>query len=251
MSSSVTAHKKELEELLAAACHFEHRTSKWNPKMRQYIYSKRAGIHIFDLSKTYACLTKALDFLRTSAAEGKMILLVSTKLHAAKLVSEAASHISCPYVTQKWMPGLLTNFDTIRKRIKYFKDLKLAQTTGEWDKYTKKERLELTRTLAKLENAFSGVEHMNKLPDIVVVFDSVRDVLALREAKRLGLKSVGVCDSNADPDMLTFPIPGNDDAVRSLKYFVEKVAEAITIGKKDAESAVTAAKPEQVLAPKV
>lgn len=227
-----TNDKKLLEDMLEAACHFGHKVSRWNPKMKQYIYTKRDGIHIFDLSKTATCLAKTMDFLTETAANNKIILLVSTKLQATKIVAEAAQKTGCPFVTRKWMPGLLTNFNTIQKRVKYFKDLKNGKVTGEWEKYTKKERVEMDRTLGKLEGAFSGVENMSHLPSVVVVFDSIRDVLALKEARRLNISTVGVCDSNADPDLLTFPIPGNDDAVKSLKFFVEKITEAIMKGKK-------------------
>lgn len=225
-------NKKLLDEMLASACHFGHKISKWNPKMQQYIYTKREGIHIFDLTKTYECIMQALEFLKEQAASGKTILLVSTKLQATKLIIEAAKRSSCPYVTRKWMPGLLTNFETIKKRINYFKTLKAEKTAGEWGKYTKKERLDLDRILEKLEDAFSGVEQMARLPDVVVVFDSIHDILALRETKRLKIPTIAICDSNADPDLTTYPIPGNDDAVRSLRFFVEKIAEAIEEGKK-------------------
>lgn len=245
MTSSLQNNKRILEEMLEAACHFGHKVSRWNPKMRPYLYTKREGIHIFDLTKTYECLTRALEFLKESAAAGKIILLVCTKLHATKLVTAAAEQSGFPFVTRKWMPGLLTNYETIRKRIKYFKDLKATRDTGEWEKYTKKERLELSRTLEKLEDAFSGVEHMAHLPDVLVVFDCVRDQLVLREAKRLKIPTVGICDSNADPDLVTYPIPGNDDAVKSLKYFIEKIASALEEGKKlHASKAPAPQKPE-------
>ncbi len=230
--SSLKVDKKELEAMLAAACHFGHKVSKWNPKMRPYLYTKREGVHIFDLTKTYQCLMQALEFLKESAAMGKTILLVCTKLHATKLVTEAAQRSGCPFVTQKWMPGLLTNYETIRKRIKYFKDLKAQRESGEWEKYTKKERLELSRALEKLEDAFSGVEFMNHIPDVLVIFDAVRDQLVLREAKRLKIPTVGICDSNADPDLVSYPIPGNDDAVKSLTFFINKIGEALEEGKK-------------------
>lgn len=238
-TSTTKIDQKILEQMLNCACHFGHKASKWNPKMRQYIYTKRDGVHIFDLTKTYDCLMKTLEFLKQSACEGKNILLVSTKLQATKLVTEAAQHCRCPYVTQKWMPGLLTNFDTIKKRIKYFKDLKTQRDGGEWDKYTKKERLDLARELEKLQDAFGGVEEISRLPDIIVVFDSIRDKLALREAKKLKITTVGICDSNADPDLLTYPIPGNDDSMKSLKYFVEKIYTAIEEGKKMYENKPT------------
>lgn len=230
-------NKKELEEMMACACHFGHKVSKWNPKMRDYIYTQRDNIHIFDLVKSFECMQKALDFLRQAASSGKTILLMSTKLQLAKFLAEAAIKCDCSYVTRKWMPGLLTNYETIRKRIKYFKDLKEKKASGDWEKYTKKERLTMQRTLDKLEGAFSGVETMAKLPDVVVVFDCVRDILALKEANRLGITTVGVCDSNADPDLLTYPIPGNDDAVKSLKYFLNKIVTAIEEGKKSYRSA--------------
>lgn len=225
--------KALLDEMLASACHFGHRVEKWNPKMRRFIYTKREGIHIFDLTKTAECLEKALAFLKEKAAEGKTILLVSTKLQATKLVSEAATRSGCAYVTRKWMPGLLTNFDTLKKRIKYFRDLKSQKVSGEWDKYTKKERLELDRTIEKLEDAFSGVETMLRLPDVVVVLDSVRDELALREARKLKITTIGICDSNGDPDLFTYLIPGNDDAIKALRFFVTKIADAITAGRKE------------------
>mgnify|MGYP001603496230 CR=1 FL=1 len=225
--------KKVLKEMLEAACHFGHKASKWNPKMAKYLYTKQDDVYIFDLTETYNCLMKALDFLKKLSEEGKIILLVSTKLQATRFVVEAAQKCGCPFVTRKWMPGLLTNFDTIKKRIKYFKDLKEQKASGQLEeKYTKKERLDLSRTLVKLENAFSGVENMSRLPDCVVVFDAVRDKLALKEARGLDIPTVGICDSNADPDFVTYPIPGNDDAVKALKYFIDNVASAIESGKK-------------------
>lgn len=247
--------KNMLEEMLEAACHFGHKVSRWNPKMHKYIYTKREGVHIFDLTKTKVALEKACDFLRETVASGKEVLLVSTKLHATRLMRECAEKCECPYVTQKWMPGLLTNFDTIRKRIKYFRDLKDQKEKGEWeDKYTKKERLDLSRTLEKLEDAFSGVQNMMKLPEAIFVLDSVRDVLALKEAKRLGIATIGICDTNADPDLLTYPIPGNDDAIRSLRYFMGKVTDALLEGKrKSATSApgVQKSRPVQINTPVV
>lgn len=227
--------KAALKAMLDAGCHFGHKTSKWNPKMAKYIYIKKDNIHIFDLVKTYQALMKVKEFLKVASKEGKTILFVSTKLQAIKFVDEAAKRCGCPYITRKWMPGILTNFDTIKKRIKYFRDLKQQRESGEWEKYTKKERLELSRIIEKLENAFSGVEELNRLPDIVVVFDALHDSLALREAYRLKLPTVAICDSNSDPDLVSYPIPGNDDAVKSLRYFIDSIAEAIEEGKKEAK----------------
>lgn len=232
MATATPQNKKLLEEMLTSACHFGHKVSKWNPKMAKYIYDVRDGIHIFDLTKSAAALEKAGEFLKESAVAGKQILLVSTKLQATRLVAEAATRCQVPYVTRKWMPGLLTNFETIRKRIRYFKDLKTSRAGGDWDKYTKKEQVMMQKELNKLEEAFSGVEAMSKVPDVVVVFDAVRDALALREAKRLKIVTIAVCDSNADPDLVTYPIPGNDDAIKSLKFFVQKLSESLEDGRK-------------------
>lgn len=240
VTADAKTNKKELEAMLAAGCHFGHKDYKWNPKMRSYLYGAREGIHIFDLEETQRLLQKAGNFLREAASAGKIILLVSTKLHAARLLTEAAQKCGCPFITRKWMPGLLTNYETIRKRIKFFKDLRSQKENGEWDKYTKKERHDLQRTLDKLQEAFSGVENMNKIPDVVVVFDCVRDLLALKEANKLKIATVGVCDSNADPDLLTYPIPGNDDAVKSLKYFIDKITIAISEGRQNQSSVKTA-----------
>lgn len=224
---------KLIESMLESGCHFGHRASKWNPKMRKYLYDRKDGIHVFDLTKTAEYLQKALEFLTESCAAGKTVLLVSTKLQAIKLVTEAANETESPFVTRKWIPGLLTNFDTVKRRIKYFKDLKEQKANGEWEqKYTKKERVELGRTLEKLQTAFSGVEHMFRVPDVILVLDAVRDTLALKEARRLGIPTVGICDSNADPDLLTYVVPGNDDAVKSLTFFMGQFKKAISDGKR-------------------
>lgn len=228
----MTTDKKALKDMLDAGCHFGHKTSKWNPKMMRYIFAKKEGIHIFDLVKTHEALVKAQDFLKDLVSKGKTVLFVSTKLQSIKFVDEAAKRCGCPFITRKWMPGILTNFDTIKKRIKYFRDLKQQRDSGEWEKYTKKERLELSRVIEKLEHAFSGVEEMLHLPDAVVVLDALHDALALREAKRLKIPTVAICDSNADPDLVTYPIPGNDDAIKSLRYFIDSIASAVEEGKK-------------------
>lgn len=228
----MTTDKKALKDMLDAGCHFGHKTSKWNPKMMRYIFAKKEGIHIFDLVKTHEALVKAQDFLKDLVSKGKTVLFVSTKLQSIKFVDEAAKRCGCPFITRKWMPGILTNFDTIKKRIKYFRDLKQQRDSGEWEKYTKKERLELSRVIEKLEHAFSGVEEMLHLPDAVVVLDALHDALALREAKRLKIPTVAICDSNADPDIVTYPIPGNDDAIKSLRYFIDSIASAVEEGKK-------------------
>jgi len=217
----------ELKEMLAAAVHFGHQTHKWNPKMKRYLYGVRDGIHIFDLQKTFDMQQKALTFLQTTVEEGKTVLFVSTKQQAASLVEGVAKKCNMPYVTYKWIGGLLTNFSTVKDRIKYFLDLTDKKETGEFEKYTKKEVSILKKDLEKLETAFGGLKNMTKKPDVIFVVDCVRDNIAIKEAKKLKIPVVGITDSNADPDEVDYPIPGNDDAVKSLKYFLSKVEDAI------------------------
>jgi small subunit ribosomal protein S2 len=220
-----------LKEMLDNAVHFGHRTHRWNPKMKQYIFCKRKGIHVFDLHQTAEKLKEALEFLRKSAAEGRSILLVATKQHAAKLLEEVAQKTRSPYVTQKWICGLLTNFSTIKTRIKYFKKLQELFATGEIEKYKKKEQLAFKKEIDKLQIRLGGVVEMTKPPDVVVVIDCVKDRAAVNEAKRLGIKVVGIVDTCADPEHIDYLIPANDDAVKSLTYLINFIGEAILEGK--------------------
>lgn len=217
----------ELKEMLANAVHFGHQTQKWNPKMRPYLYGVRDGIHIFDLQKTFDQLQAAMTFIQKSIAEGKKILFVSTKQQAASVVENTAKKCNMPYVTHKWIGGLLTNFSTVKKRIKYFLDLQEKAQTGEFEKYTKKETSKFKKDLEKLGVAFGGLKGLNKSPDVLFIIDCVRDHIAIKEAKKLNIPIVAITDSNADPDMVDYPIPGNDDAVKSLKYFLSKVEDTI------------------------
>lgn len=225
------SEKEVITEMIKSACHFGHSSTKWNPKMRRYLHAKMEGIHIFDLTKSLRALDAAAQFLEESAAEGKQVLLVSTKLQAERLIRDAAEKTHFPYIVKKWIPGFLTNFDTIKRRIKFFNDLKNERESGDWErKYKKKERLMLARQLLKLEAAFSGVAEVSKLPDVILILNGVCDELALREAKKLGIPTVSVCDSNADPDLVTYPIPGNDDAVKSLAFFMERLTAGLVKG---------------------
>ncbi|EKD48186.1 MAG: 30S ribosomal protein S2 [uncultured bacterium] len=226
------ANVKELKEMLKNAVHFGHATSKWNPKMKKYIYGEKQGIHVFDLEKTQACLEKALDFLSKSVKEGKTVMFISTKQQVTDLVKEAAKDCGVPYVTQKWVPGLLTNFRTIKQRIRYLKKLKDEETTGEFSKYTKKEASELKKTINKLEISLGGVQDLMKPPDIVIILDVYRDEIAVKEASRTGVKIIGLADSNANPSLIDYPIPANDDAIKSLTYMVNKFKDTIKAGKK-------------------
>ena len=217
----------ELKEMLAAAVHFGHQTHKWNPKMKRYLYGVREGIHVFDLQKTFDALQNALTFLQKSVAEGKNILFVSTKQQAAVLVEEVAQKCEMPYVTHKWIGGLLTNYSTVKKRIKHFYDLVEQEKTGDFEKYTKKEASKMKKDIEKLQTAFGGLKNMKRIPDVVFIVDCVRDNIAVKEARKLNIPIIAITDSNADPDEIDYPIPGNDDAVKSLKYFLGKIEDAI------------------------
>lgn len=217
----------DVKELLENAVHFGHKKQKWNPKMRDFIYGERDGIHIFNLQKTAEKLEKALTFLSEEAAMGKSILFVCTKPQAINMVSEMALNCKMPFVVEKWIPGLLTNFSTVGKRIQYLQKLKEEERTGEFSKYTKKEGSQLRKVIVKLERALGGVQTMMRLPDVVFVLDAHRDILALKEARRAGITTVGVADSNADPDMLDYLIPGNDDAVKSIQYLLGKIEKSL------------------------
>ncbi len=230
-SSGKVDTKVDIKEMLEAAVHFGHKTQKWNPKMKKFIYTSKNGIHIFDLEKTKAALEKAVEFVQKSASSGKTVLFVSTKPQSAHLVIEAAEACRMPYVIHKWMGGLLTNFSTIKQRIRYLKNLKDQEKNGEFEKYTKKEASELRKTIDKLESALGGVRDLDALPDLVFVVDALRDRIAVNEANKMKIPVVGIVDSNADPDGIQYPIPGNDDAVKSLTYLIQKVKYGILEGK--------------------
>lgn len=221
----------KVKEMMDAAMHFGHQTHRWNPKMKPFLYGSKNGIHIFDLEKTGAAIDEAMEFLKQASGSGKTIMLASTKPQAAKLIMEAAKETKMPYVVNKWMPGLFTNFSTIKKRIKYFNDLIEKEKSGELEKYTKKEISRIKKELVKLQDAFGGVREMDKLPAIVFVADVVRDRIIVNEAIKMKLTVVAITDSNADPDGVEFPIPANDDALSSLIFVVNKVKAAIIEGR--------------------
>lgn len=223
--------KHDLNVMLEAAIHFGHKTQRWNPKIKRYLYGERNGIHIFDLAKTQEHLVKAEEFLKHSAASGKRILLVSTKPQAAHLIKDAAFAAKMPYVIHKWMGGLLTNFATMKKRIRYLRTLKEQEKTGEFEKYTKKEAANLKKVIIKLEDALGGVQELEHLPDVLFVADVVRDKIAVKEANKMKIPVIAIVDSNADPDGVAYPIPGNDDAVKSLSYLITAVKDAMVEGK--------------------
>jgi small subunit ribosomal protein S2 len=215
------------KDLLNSAVHFGHRKEKWNPKMAPFLYGTRKGIHIFDLEKTRKRLEETCNALKKLQAEGKTILFVSTKQQSIPFIEHIAQVTNQPMVTKKWIPGLLTNWSTIKRRLKYYLDLQRSFQTGEIEKYTKKEQMALRKKLAKLDNALAGVSTMTGLPDAVFVLDAVRDRVAVLEARKLSIPLFGVCDSNADPDAFSVFIPGNDDAVKSIDIILRTVEEEL------------------------
>lgn len=216
--------------MLKNGVHFGHRPTKWNPKMAPYIFGKYSGVHVFDLNKTASALDGACEFLKKAGKEDKTILFVGTKQQATRIVQEVAEACGMPYINRKWVPGLLTNFTTIKKRIKYLTDLKEQERMGDFEKYTKKEALSLKKTIQKLEDALGGVQKMNKRPDAVIIVDVVRDLIAVKEAQKLGIPLIAVCDSNGDPSGIEFAIPGNDDGINSITFLMSALGNAL--GKK-------------------
>ncbi len=215
------------EEMAQAGLHFGHKSSKIHPKMKPYLYGVRNGVHIIDLEKTAEKLKEALNFIKEAVAQGKIILTVGTKIQAKALVKQTAEECGLPYITERWLGGTLTNFETIKKRIDYFKDLERKKKEGELENYTKKERIKFDEELKNLEIKFGGIKTLDKIPDIVFVLDMQKDDLAIKEAKAKDVKVVALADTNVDPTLADYPIPANDDAMLSVKYILEKVKETI------------------------
>lgn len=216
-----------VEELIQNAVHYGHRTNKWNPRMKPYLYSAVNGIHLFDLEQTQVQLEKLLEYLKKSVQDGKQILFVSTKPQTMEMIPEIAAIHNSPYVTKKWFGGLLTNFDTMKERIRYFKNLKEQQATGELEKFTKKEQVKMLKEINKLEGALGGIQNLRRPPQVLFVVDGKRDLIAIKEARKLKIPVVGICDSNADPEMYDLMVPANDDAMKSLTFLLDLVKETL------------------------
>ncbi|MBI2809332.1 MAG: 30S ribosomal protein S2 [Candidatus Melainabacteria bacterium] len=220
-----------MRQLLEAGVHFGHQTRRWNPKMRPYIYGERNGIYIIDLEQTTRALDKACDFVRKSASEKKNIIFVGTKKQAAEIVQEEALRCGAHFVNRRWLGGMLTNFETIRLRINRLKELEEMKETGELYRRPKKELAVLNRELFKLEKSLGGIKNMRGKPDILFIIDQKRELIAVAEAKKIGLTVVGIIDTNCDPAGIDYVIPGNDDSIRSIKLITGKVADSILEGK--------------------
>jgi small subunit ribosomal protein S2 len=222
--------KPTYKKLLDAGVHFGHLKKKWNPKMSPYIFMERKGIHIIDLNRTSECMETAADAMRQMAKSGKKILFVATKKQARKIVSEAALSVGMPYVTERWLGGMLTNFATIRKSIKKMQTIDRMLQDGTASNMTKKEILTLTRERNKLEKILGGIANLNRIPHAVFVVDIVHEHLAIKEAHKLGLRTFGMVDTNSDPGQVHFPIPANDDASKSIELIVNYATSVIKEG---------------------
>lgn len=224
------------EEMFKNGLHIGHSTHRWNPRMKRFIYGERNGIHLINLESTAEKLEEALAFLKNFISEGKTILFVSTKPQAVHLLEEVANECGMPFVVSKWIPGLLTNFSTLKRRIKYLADLKAQEEAGELDKYTKKELAKIKKDITKLEMALGGVQGMNKRPDAVFVLDVCRDKIAVVEAKCCNMPVIALVDTNADPTIIDYPIPANDDSLTSLTWVLTKVKEVFKSSKAKVKS---------------
>jgi len=222
-----TDFKLDTEEMARAGVHFGHRISRVHPKMKPYLQGVRNTVHIISLEKTAEKLKEALKFIQELISEGKTLLLVGTKIQVKDLVKDIAKDCSLPYINERWLGGTFTNFDVIKKRVEYFKDLEKKKAEGELEKYTKKERAKIDQELRDLEIKFGGIKNLEKLPDAIFVLDMKKDDLAVKEAKMKGIKVIGISDTNVDPTLADYPIPANDDAISSVKYILEKVKEII------------------------
>ncbi len=220
------------QQLLEAGVHFGHRVSRWNPKMKPYIYGVRNTIYIIDLEKTTVKLKEATDFVSGVASNGGVILFVGTKPTVRKIIKEAAESLVMPFVTSRWLGGTFTNFRTIAKRLEYFRSLEDKISKGEMQQYTKKERLIFERELDDLKKKFEGIKNLFKLPQAVFIADMKKEKLAVREARKAGIPIVAICDVDVDPTLADWPIPGNDDAASAVKIILDSITEAIKQAKK-------------------
>ncbi len=242
----------QMKELLEAGVHFGHQTKRWNPKMKKYIFGARNSIYIIDLQKTLRLWNTAANFLTKAAGEGKTFLFVATKPQAQELIAEQAARCGAFYVNNRWLGGMLTNFSTIKKSLEKYREMEAiladpARTAG----MSKKDILGLTRQLDKLKASFQGIRDMRSLPDVMFVLDPHREDIAVTEARKLGIKIVGIVDTNCDPEVIDYVIPGNDDAIRSILLFTERVADSILEGRQSFQDKGDSVAMKQMMAEKM
>jgi small subunit ribosomal protein S2 len=227
-----------MKQLLEAGVHFGHQTKRWNPKMKPYIFGARSGIYIIDLQKTVRCFKTGYEFLRDTVKSGEKVLFVGTKKQAQDTIHEEASRVGQHYVNSRWLGGMLTNFATIKKSIDRLKKIEAMAEDGTFAKLTKKEVLQLQKEREKLESTLGGIKGMNKLPGAIFVIDCKKESIAVKEARKLGIPVVAVVDTNCDPDEIDYVIPGNDDAIRAIRLFTNKMADACAEGAEAREEAL-------------
>ena len=221
-----------IRDMMEAGVHFGHQTKRWNPKMKSFIFGARNGIHIIDLQQTVRAFKRAYNFLVSNVAQGRSVLFVGTKKQAQEVIREEALKAGQFYVTNRWLGGTLTNFNSVKGSIDRLHAIEKMSTDGTFERMTKKEVLGITREREKLEKALGGIKSMSELPGAVFIVDVVKEHIAVTEARKLEIPIVAIVDTNCDPDLIDYPIPGNDDAIRSLKLFAGKIAEACVLGQK-------------------
>ena len=219
-----------MKQLLDSGTHFGHQTRRWNPKMKRFIFTDRNGIYIIDLQQTLTYIDKAYEFVKETVAHGGSIMFVGTKKQAQESIAEESTRVGMPYVNQRWLGGMLTNFSTVHKRLQRMKELEAMEQTGGFEGRTKKEILMLTREKNKLERSLGGIRDMNKVPSAIWVVDTNKEHLAVAEARKLNIPIIAILDTNCDPDLVDYPIPGNDDAIRSAALLTKVIASAVAEG---------------------
>lgn len=239
--------KITIKELLEAGVHFGHRTRRWNPKMAKFIFGQRDGIHIIDLQKTARGVREAFKFIENMVAQGELVLFVGTKRQAQDAIVNQAKRCDMYFVNQRWLGGTLTNFQTIRKSVERLKDLEAREREEAFSLLPKKEIAKLVKEKARLERLLGGIKDMDRLPGVLFIVDTRKERIALAEARKLGITTVAIVDTNCDPDEVTYPIPGNDDAIKSLRLMCTKIADAVMAGKAEAPEEIKA---EEAVKPK-
>lgn len=221
-----------IKQLLEAGVHFGHQTKRWNPKMKSHIYGSRNGVHIIDLQKALPYISAAYDQMAALGSQGKSILIIGTKKQVNPIVKEESERCGMPYVNERWLGGMITNFSTIKISIQRLKELEALKESDEFSKFTKKEMARMEKEILKLQKVINGIRNMERIPDAVFIVDIHHEIIAAREARRLGIPIIGIADTNADPDMADYLIPANDDAIRAVKLILGTMADAVIEGKK-------------------
>ncbi len=229
-----------MKQLLEAGVHFGHQTRRWNPKMQHFIFTERNGIHIIDLQQTVTRLDEAIDFVREVVAGGNDVLIIGTKKQARETVEQEAQRAGLPYVNNRWLGGTLTNFRTIQARIRHMRDLEDRTERGEFARRAKKEQLDIANEIERLNRYFGGIKYLDRLPGAVFVIDTMKEAIAVAECDRLGIPIVSLVDTNCDPDPIAYPIPSNDDAIRTIKLILGKIADGAIEGRAAREAGVGA-----------